>query len=129
MSEETTVTEAKNPAPEGLDPEEYRKFREWSAAQQNAAVDPAPEGVEVRNPDGSTTTVSRDSVKTKPEPVEEEAEPESYVHLANGQVLRLKESDLPGYAGSNAQHGHVTLNGAVHTVIGVYPVETATKEG
>jgi hypothetical protein len=47
-----------------------------------------------------------------------------YVHLANGDVERVAENELPGSAGTNAQHGHFVKDGHTHTIIGVYPVET-----
>jgi hypothetical protein len=48
---------------------------------------------------------------------------EWYVHLANGDVVRVKESDVPG-AESLA---HFIKDGHAHTVIGVYPVESKTS--
>lgn len=55
-------------------------------------------------------------------------DPEVYVHLANGDVERAHESDLPGAAGTNALHGYWEKDGSVHHVIGVYPVETKVSE-
>lgn len=48
-----------------------------------------------------------------------------YVHLANGEVHRVKEKDLPGHFGADptAPHGHFITGGHVHVVTGVYPRE------
>jgi hypothetical protein len=51
-------------------------------------------------------------------------DPELYAHLSNGEVVRVRESELPGAAGSNALHGYWKQDGKVHHIIGVYPVET-----
>lgn len=56
-------------------------------------------------------------------PVAPEEEREYWVHLANGDTVTLKDSDLPGHAGSNALHGFHTPEGEDNAVqiIGVYP--------
>jgi hypothetical protein len=64
----------------------------------------------------------------RPTADEPQEEPEFYVHLANGDVERVAESDLPGNAGHGAAHGFWEKDNAVHYVTGVYPVETEVKE-
>lgn len=55
-----------------------------------------------------------------------------YVHLANGDVVRVKEENLPGHFGADqtAPYGHYETGGHVHVVTGIYPRETkqATEE-
>jgi hypothetical protein len=68
----------------------------------------------------------RTARQRKPEP-EPEPEEEFYVHLADGSVERVAESDLPGGAGTNAMHGHWERDSKVYLIIGVYPVETTAK--
>jgi len=82
-------------------------------------------GTEVKKSDVSDDAVKQD----KPTPKEEEnREPQFYVHLANGQVLRVNESDLPSHAGSNAHNGHWQTGNKVYQVIGIYPVEDIVKD-
>lgn len=49
-----------------------------------------------------------------------------YVHLANGEVHRVTEENLPGHFGADpsAPYGHYITAGHVHVVTGVYPRET-----
>lgn len=83
----------------------------------------------VEMPDGSVRAVLKTDVKQtyKSEaPVAEMVEVEEaefYVHLANGEVVRVKESDLPASAGTNATDGFWQKDGNVYLVIAVYPVE------
>lgn len=64
---------------------------------------------------------------TKPEQpkavVQEDARPQSYVWLANGDVKRCFDEDLPGGAGNANQHGFWQENGKVYQIVGIYPVE------
>lgn len=46
-----------------------------------------------------------------------------YVHLANGEVKRVTEVDLPPSGGIEAPYGHWQSDNKVHLIIGVYPVE------
>lgn len=48
-------------------------------------------------------------------------DPELYVHLANGDVERMKESEL-------TNRNHYVKEGYAHHIIGVYPVEDRTVE-
>jgi len=54
-------------------------------------------------------------------------DPHFYVHLADGNVIRVKESDLPAAAGTNAAFGHWQIDAKVFQIIGVYPVEDIVK--
>lgn len=91
----------------------------------------------VRLPDGSLTVVADAAIVDVPATVASEApkpgsaapEPEEhfYVHLANGEVRRVKQSDIPRPAGTNAPHGVWQESGKVYVITGVYPVETIVK--
>lgn len=97
----------------------------------------APEKVEefafVEMPDGSIKAVPRSQVHSAPVPTDapdvpktqpqEQQERHYYVHLANGDVKRAKESDLPAAGGTNAPYGHWQTGGQSHHIIGIYPVE------
>jgi len=64
-----------------------------------------------------------------PTPKEEKnTEPQSYVHLADGSVLRCKDSDIPVGGGTGTPHGFWQSKNKVLQVIGVYPVETVVEE-
>jgi hypothetical protein len=82
------------------------------------------ETVLVKHSDGSYSEVSQSEVNariarqaaTNKNPAEEpEPEREFHVLLANGKSHKLKESELPGYAGTNAPHGFI--DGVVITSI------------
>lgn len=88
----------------------------------------------VQLPDGSVRAVAKSDVVTASAVTEKqdavpsaEAEPEKhyYVHLANGEVLRVAASDLPTSAGHDAQNGYWQRGNESHYVIGVYPVEAS----
>jgi hypothetical protein len=85
----------------------------------------------VKNEDGSFSEAPADAVpavQDAPTPTPpEDTEPEVYVHLADGSVLRMPESEAPAASGTNAPQGHVTRDGKTFLVIGVYPVETEVK--
>jgi hypothetical protein len=93
-----------------------------------------PEGHSVvRLPDGSLTVVSNEQIKTlnaaadaAAQAAADEPEPETeyYVWLADGSVVRVKETDLPGHAGTNALHGFFKRDGFNFVIVGVYPVES-----
>lgn len=57
----------------------------------------------------------------------EVVDPHFYVHLADGKVIRVKQSDLPASAGTNAGYGHWQIDDKVFVIIGVYPVEDIVK--
>lgn len=110
---------------------------EAPAVEAEKAETPAVESVDdfvfVKMPSGAIVPVPKSSVQTVEETVKQDAahkfsepipEAQFYVHTANGDVMRVNESDLPEGHGSNAPFGHWVKDGKVHTVIGVYPVES-----
>lgn len=103
----------------------------------DADVLPIPEQfVFVQMPDGSVRAVSKSEIQVpststqdSPTPtMVEKVEEHFYVHLANGDVIRVKESDLPVGSGTNAPLGHWQRGKSVFLVTGIYPVES-TVEG
>lgn len=111
VNEEPRETDEPVPAPEASSPE-------------------ANEYVFVELPNGDIRAVHKSEIRKslagfgqEQTPVPLDEDPEVYAHLANGDVVRLKTSELPGSAGTNAQHGFLEKDGNVHYVIGVYPVE------
>lgn len=91
--------------------------------------------VYVTMPDGQTRAVPRadvqaaqkrdaDSYAAGVAVANEGPQEEFYVHLANGDVERVKSNDLPAYAGTNAANGYWDKDGHTHHIVGVYPVET-----
>lgn len=101
------------------------------------AADVAPDQfVFVEMPDGSVRAVDRGQVQKFAEfqsdgPVEEDPDPEVYVHFANGEVSRLHTSELIEKTGS-ATPQYLNVGGDndggwyAHKVIGIYPVEVKT---
>lgn len=64
-----------------------------------------------------------------PEPKEQkDTRPQSYVHLANGTVMRCYDEDLPTASGTNAPQGFWRDGNKLFQVIGVYPVETEVED-
>lgn len=100
-------------------------------ATQDAA--PQAEYTFVKMPDGTVKAVPKDEIHDAPAPTEVDEAPiqaaapapdeHFYVHLANGDILRVKESDLPVPAGTNAPNGFWHRNGLVHFVTGIFPAE------
>lgn len=83
----------------------------------------------VRMPDGSVRAVRNDAIQNigafdstvgNPEIPDEEM----YVWLADGSVERVKQSKLPGSAGTNAVNGYYERDNKMHHIVAVYPVET-----
>lgn len=60
--------------------------------------------------------------------VEEDKVPQSYVWLANGEVLRANDEDLPGSAGHMNPHGYWQKDGSVYLIVAVYPCEDKAEE-
>lgn len=53
-----------------------------------------------------------------------EEKPQSYVWLANGEVVRCNNEDLPQNSGGTiAPHGHWQKDGKVYEIVAVYAVE------
>lgn len=86
-----------------------------------------PDGRIVAVPKASITPVATEKQDEIASNLAAEVPEHFYVHLANGEVLRVEAADVPARGGSNAMLGHWVRNGECHTVIGVYPVETAVK--
>jgi len=97
---------------------------------------PEEDYVYVTMPDGATRAIPRSVVDasqarnkaalaaagiTSATPAEDA---EVYVWLADGSVERVKTSELPGSAGTNAANGHWERDGKVYQVVNVYPVES-----
>lgn len=57
----------------------------------------------------------------------EVVDPHFYVWLANGTVIRVKQSDLPAPAGTNAPFGHWQQEDSVFQIVNVVPVEDKVK--
>lgn len=102
--------------------------------QKNAPTK-ADETSKVDDPTGTEVQTGREVAPTEtatqdlPESQEEEnAEPQSYVHLGNGTVLRVNDKDLPAPAGAGAPNGFWQQGNKVHHVIGIYPVESTVGE-
>jgi hypothetical protein len=90
----------------------------------------------VRLPNGTVVAVPKGDVQEVPETATqampkaatiEVVDPHFYVWLANGEVIRVKQSDLPAPAGTNAQFGHWQIDGKVFLVVNVVPVEDNVK--
>lgn len=99
---------------------------------------PASEYEFVRMPDGSVQAVAKsdihqiDEIATATQnitatPEAPKVEAHFYVWLADGSVERVKESDLPTTAGTNAVNGHWQREDKVYLIVGVYPVEDIVK--
>jgi hypothetical protein len=94
-----------------------------------------PKGAETPKPNADQVTPTgrkvapTESVK-QDLPTRDESEdetPQSYVWLANGEVLRVDDEDLPTGGGTGAPHGFWQTGNKVHQVVGVYPVESTLK--
>jgi hypothetical protein len=90
----------------------------------------------VRLPNGSIHAVRKADIQEVPEtatqPVPKTAmaevvDPHFYVWLADGNVIRVKQSDLPVPAGTNAQYGHWQIDDKVFLIVNVVPVEDIAK--
>lgn len=96
-------------------------------------VNPNDEFDFVKMPDGSLQAFPKGSITlaTPATPAKSKVVeiPEYYVHLCDGSVERVKETEVPEIAGSNAPHGYYVRDGKAYLVTGVYPVETAHVEG
>jgi hypothetical protein len=58
----------------------------------------------------------------------EAEDPEVYAQLSNGEFVKVRTSELPGYAGTNAVYGFWEKDGHVYHIIGTFPAETEVKE-
>jgi hypothetical protein len=66
--------------------------------------------------------------EAKTREVAEEVKPQSYVWLANGEVVRAYNEDLPGSAGNAHPFGFWQKDGNVYQIVGVYPTEDKAEE-
>lgn len=94
------------------------------------AADIAPdEFVYVEMPDGSVRAVHKDQVQKfsalAEDAAPEDPDPEMYVHLANGEVSRLRLSEMAEKTGTTTPQ-YLVIGGHAHKVIGIYPVEVKT---
>lgn len=104
-------------------------------AHVDTMVDSSPEAwTYFRNPDGTIDRVRTADIQdalplgaAKPQEMPE-AEEEFYIHLANGEAIKVKGADLPAAAGTNALNGFYEKDGNVYQVIGVYPAETPANK-
>lgn len=105
-----------------------------SLPDQNAPSGPVPsddEYVIVKTRDGFEkmsradfdAAISAQNTTPSAAPDKPAEEEEFYVHLANGDVERVKRSELPGPAGTNAVYGYLIKDDAAHHIVGVYPAE------
>ena len=102
------------------------------------AVTPEDVYTFVEMPDGSVRAVRKSEIQKVSEietatqnitatPEVPKVEAQFYVWLADGSVVRVKESDLPVPAGTNAVNGHWQRDKNVYLIVGVYPVEDIVK--
>jgi hypothetical protein len=85
---------------------------------------------------GQVRAIRKSSVSDEPETatqnipksaMAEVVDPHFYVWLADGNVIRVKQSDLPVAAGTNAAFGHWQIEDKVFQIVNVYPVEDIVK--
>jgi hypothetical protein len=85
---------------------------------------------------GKVRAIRKASVSDEPETatqnipksaMAEIVDPHFYVWLADGNVIRVKQSDLPVAAGTNASYGHWQIEDKVFQIVNVYPVEDIVK--
>ena len=114
---------------------ERQEFEEWKRTRAEATdFEPDQHGEFDDTPKPSAATGSRrvPTEASKSEAVADvpdvEENPQSYVWLANGEVLLANDEDLPTGAGHGNWHGYWEKDGNVHAVIGVYPKEVKKKE-
>lgn len=114
---------------------ERQEFEEWKRARAEATdVEPDQHGQFDDKPKPNTSAGSRQvpTETSKSEavtevPVEDE-NPQSYVWLANGEVLLVNNEDLPTSAGHRNSYGYWEKDGNVHTIVDVHPKEVKKKE-
>jgi hypothetical protein len=81
---------------------------------------------EVTRDTAPTGTSKQDLPEVKEDP---NATPQSYVHLADGTVLRVDDEDIPDGGGNlGAPHGFWQRGNKVYQVIGVFPAESVVEE-
>jgi hypothetical protein len=104
------------------EPSQYEEFLAWK--RQQAATDFGPDERKADVVSTGRKVPTETSKSEAPAPkVEEDVIPQSYVWLANGEIVKANDEDLPGHAGAGNPHGFWQKDGKVHTIVGVYPVE------
>ena len=102
----------------------------------NAGDDDDIEYTYVRLPNGSIRAVPKADIEDVPETATqtvpkaamvEVEDPHFYAWLANGDVIRVKQSDLPPAAGADAQYGFWQIDDKVFQIVNVFPVESKVK--
>lgn len=94
-----------------------------NSPDETPAQTPAAQDVTAR--EVPTEAVKQDLPKSNEAEVKE---PQSYVWLANGQVLLVNDADLPGASGVNDPYGHWQTGNKVFQIVGVYPTEVTVGE-
>lgn len=108
-----------------LEAQNRRAYEEWKRSREEEK----PVEVEHTKSSGSRS-VPTEATKSeaKPQQTEEDVIPQSYVWLANGEVLLANNEDIPQPAGHGAWHGYWEKDGLVHTIVAVHPKETKKVE-
>jgi hypothetical protein len=141
-ADETKTDDSKANVPPPADPNEddWANDGESNAKMNRDAKPSSPEVpdedyVYVTMPDGNVRAISRADVEasqkrnqaalagagiTSASPAVDE---DVYIWLVDGSVERVKTSELPGTAGTNAVNGHWERDGKVYQIVNVYPVE------
>jgi len=101
------------------DPEEFNSG-DYEYVRIGGQVRAIPKALVSDEPETATQSMP----KTETAPV---VDPHFYVWLANGEVIRVKESDLPGSAGAGAHFGHWRIDDKVFLIVNVVPVENIVK--
>jgi len=90
----------------------------------------------VRLPGGKVVAVPKSAIHDEPETTTQAipktamaavVDPHFYVWLADGKVVRVKQSDLPTPAGTNAAFGHWQIDDKVYQIVNIVPVEDIVK--
>lgn len=85
-------------------------------------------------PDGSKWAVPKDAIRNSSDPnatvqAPPAEEPEVYLWLSDCTSVRVKQSQVPLSAGTNAPYGHYVKDGHTFLVVNVWPVETENAKG
>lgn len=102
---------------------DFREPVDHSEPEKAPAETPENEKVSTGRQTAPTET-SKPDVKTVEE--DEDSRPQSYVWLANGDVRRCFNEDLPQHGGGG-EFGHWNEGDSVHQIVGIYPVEEKVK--
>jgi hypothetical protein len=112
------ATDIKTPFPKATSP-----AKSSSSPASTETADDGVEYVTITDANGATYRIPKSMADESRKEKEADKEPEFYVHLANGDVVTVSESELPTASGSNAVHGYWDIEGVPHLVIAVYPAE------